>query len=91
MGYNGSDYTYIKYSLQTEEVTIPKIWQWHMADWEIFRIEMKKLEYKMPTVLNQGCCEKKLSRLYVSLNKSMKKAIPKSKPKLVDRNGGMIS
>ena len=36
---------------------------------------MKKIEYKMPAVLNQG-----------SINRSMKKAIPKSKPKLVDRN-----
>ena len=40
----------------------------------------------MPTVLNQGCCEEMLSRLYKNLNKSMKKAIPKSKPKLADRN-----
>ena len=85
-GYNGSGHNYIKFSLQTEVVTRPKIWQWHKADWEIFRSEMKKLEYKMPTVLNQGCCEEMLSRLYKSLNKCMKKAIPKLKPKLVDRN-----
>ena len=36
-GYNGSDHNYIKFSLQTEVVTIPKIWQWHKADWKIFR------------------------------------------------------
>ena len=47
---------------------------------------MKKLEYKMPTVINQGCFEEMLSRLYKSLSKSMKKAILKSKPKLVDKN-----
>ena len=41
-GYNGSDHNYIKFSLQTEMVTIPKIWQWHKADWEIFRSKMKK-------------------------------------------------
>ena len=47
---------------------------------------MKKLEYKIPTVLNQGCCEEMLSRPDKSLNKNMKKAIPKLKPKLIDRN-----
>ena len=85
-GYNGSDHNYIKFSLQTVMVTVPKIWQWHKADWETFRTEMKKLEHKTPAVLNQGSCEEMLNKLYKGLNRSMKKAIPKSKPKLVDRN-----
>ena len=47
---------------------------------------MKELEHKMPTVLNQGCSEEMLGKLNISLDKSMKKAIPKSKRKLVHRN-----
>ena len=85
-GYNGSDHNYIKFSLHTETIIISKIWQWHKADWEVFRSEMEKLEYKLPEVLNQGCCEEMLARLYKNLNRSMRKAIPKSKPKLVDKN-----
>ena len=85
-GYNGSDHNYIKFSLQTVTATVLRIWQWHKADWETFKTEMKKLEYKTPTVLNQGSCEDMVKGLYKCLNRSMKKAIPKSKPKLVDRN-----
>ena len=47
---------------------------------------MRTLEYKIPTVINQGCCEEMLGKLYKCLNKGMKKAIPKSQPKLVDKN-----
>ena len=84
--YNWSDHNYINFSLQTEKITIPKIWQWHKADWVTFKCEMKKLENKLPTVLNQDCCEIMLNKLYQCLNRSMKKAIPKTKPKLVDKN-----
>ena len=83
---NGSDHNYIKFSLQTEIVTIPKISQWHKADWEIFRSKINKPEYKIRTVLHQGSCEDILNKLYISFNNSMKKAIPKSKSNLVDRN-----
>ena len=36
--------------------------------------------------INQGTREEMFCRLSNSLNKSMKRAIPKLKPKLVDRN-----
>ena len=47
---------------------------------------MKTQNYNMPNILNQGCCEEMLNKLYITFNKNMQKAIPRTNPELTDRN-----
>ena len=79
-------YNYIKFSLQADEINIPLVWQWHKVDWETFKQEMKRLDYKILLVINQGHCEEMFCKLYEYLNRGMRKAIPRSKAKTVDKN-----
>ena len=84
--YNGSDHNTIEFKVKQELISKPKVWLWHKADWNTFRTKMKSLTYKLPTNITNDTCEDMLDKFYKCLKRAMKKVIPRSKAKVVDRN-----
>ena len=84
--YNGSDHNSIEFHVQQDYMIIPKVWVWHKADWPVFKESMKKVKYELPSNITNDTCEDMLKYFYKSIAKAMRKAIPRSKPKTVDRN-----
>ena len=84
--YNGSDHNTIEFHVEQDRTVIPKVWAWHKANWTLFQDEMKSITYNIPNTINSDICEDMLKKLYRKIGKAMKKAIPRSKTKTVDRN-----
>ena len=47
--FNGSYHNNITFETSDNKLEIPKIWQWHKANWELFRPELKGLKYELPS------------------------------------------
>ena len=84
--YNGSDHNTILFEIEQDVVYLPKKWKWHKADWELFGQELSSFKSTLKGNIKDEDCEVELEHIYSCIGKAMKKAIPKSKPTIVDRN-----
>ena len=84
--YNGSDHNTIEFHVKQDLAVIPKVWLWHKANWALFQEKMKTMTYNIPNNVINDVCEDMLTKLYRTIDGAMKKAIPRSKAKTVDRN-----
>ena len=85
-GYNASDHNTITYELKQDFMKIPKTWKWHKADWECFREEMCKFKLVLPDIIDQQFCEEMVSSYYKSIRQATKKAVPRGKARVIDKN-----
>jgi len=84
--YNGSDHNTITFIAETDKHTIEPTWKWHKADWQKFTAQLQKSKLKIPSQLTQTTCEWVLGKLYKEIDDAMTAHIPKTKPKIIDRN-----
>ena len=84
--YNGSDHNTIFFSISHDLVKLPRTWKWHRADWNKFSKIMETIETHLPKLVDYQCCEEMLQNLYTKLNSALKQAVPRSKPKIIDKN-----
>ena len=84
--YNGSDHNTIEFHVKQDATVIPKVWAWHKANWSIFQDNMKAISFDIPNIITTDTCEDMLKKLYRTIGRAMKKAIPKSNTKTIDRN-----
>ena len=84
--FNSSDHNSIHYDLEDDLTTLPKTWKYHNADWALFNELLTKQVFKLPNNINQEDLEKAISDLYKKLHLTMKKSVPRSKPKTIDKN-----
>ena len=62
-------------------------WLWAKSDWDLFAKEINnKLRREAKFIIGQKECDNMVNHFYNSINKALKVALPKSKPKIVDRN-----
>ena len=59
--YNGSDHNTITFHTAHEYVTIPKIWKWHKADWNKFKLKIDQTKFNLPPLISSDVCEDMLS------------------------------
>ena len=85
--YNGSDHNSIEYKMLVDKIKVEPQWLWAKADWDIFATEITKhLQTEPKFILDQEECDNMVNHLYNTINKALKVAVPKSKPKIVDKN-----
>ena len=85
-GYNASDHNTIKFRIGRHRIILPKTRKWHKADWEKFSDSLLSCKTTLPNLIKDEDCEKELTNIYRCINSAMKKAIPKSKAAIVDKN-----
>ena len=84
--YNASDHNTIKFKIGRDKIVLPKTWKWHKADWGKFSDSLLNYKTTLPNLIKDEDCEKELTNIYRHINSAMKKAIPKSKAVIVDKN-----
>ena len=84
--YNASDHNTITYELGREQIQLHKSWKWHKADWQAFSEKLMTYKSTLPSNIKDKDCEKELKHMYDCIRGAMKKAIPKSKATVVDKN-----
>ena len=84
--YNGSDHNTILFHTHTDLDRTEPQWRWDKADWDLFQAEVKKADLNIPHIIFQEDCDTIVTEYYKIIYKAMKKAIPKSKPKIIDKN-----
>ena len=84
--YNGSDHNTIQFETHKEFEELPQKWNWKEANWDIFQNELNKQQINLPHLITQKKCDEALVKYYKAINNAMKKAIPRMKGRLVDRN-----
>ena len=73
--YNGLDHNTIEFSVKQEQVNIPKVWEWHKANWDKFCENMKKVSYVIPSTITNDACE---GTFYETLFSTIQKSIPQN-------------
>ena len=86
MRYNASDHNTIKFRVGKDKIVLPRTWKWHKADWEKFSDSLLCYKTTLPNLIKDEDCKKELMNIYRCINSAMKKAIPKSKAAIVDKN-----
>ena len=76
----------IKFRVGKEKIKLPKTWKWHKADWEKFSNSLLHYKTTLPNRIKDENSETELAHIYRCFNLARKKAIPKSKAAIVDRN-----
>ena len=81
------DHNSIEYKLKVDKIKVEPQWIWAKADWDLFAIEVNKhLITETKFILDQKECDNMVNHLYNTIDKTLKVAVPKSKPKIVDKN-----
>ena len=85
--FNGSDHNSIEYKLAIDRIIIEPQWIWAKADWDKFGSKVEKnIQTEGKFVIDQKECDNMVNALHNTINKALEVAVPKSKPKIVDRN-----
>ena len=84
--YNGSDHNTITFQVEQDKQKIEPTWKWHKADWTGFTLALQYNPLRIPPTLTQRKCETLLDDFYKELERAMKDNIPKTKPKIIDKN-----
>ena len=74
--YNASDHNSITFSVETQKAETRWVRPWSKADWTIFRDELKKADYRIPTDMSMKKLDRLVDRLYQVLGAALDLACP---------------
>ena len=83
---NFSDHNSIYYELKTDKYTPPKARKWHLADWNLFRENLKENNIRIQSDITPTRLEDCLDQWYSHINHALKQACPKRKVRPKDLN-----
>ena len=66
--------------------TIESTWKWQDADWDTFQSLLKSANLNIPHIIYQKDYDQLVSKYYKLIYQAMKQSIPKSQPKIIDKN-----
>ena len=65
---------------------VESTWKWQDADWDKFQSLLKTADINIPHIIYQKDCDQLLTKYYKLIYRAMKQTIPRSQPKIIDKN-----